>query len=206
MRKTILVLLLGLALAAFAAAGCGGDDDESGTDTDTTTETETGGTVEPGATLLGSVGPGFEISLTTEDGQDVTTLPAGSYTIQINDQSDMHNFHSDRPGRSIPSTEVSEVGEVTWPLDLGGRLVRVRLRPARELHERQLRGDGLEADLGFGLRRPVECLEGACLRHRVLASEEQGLLAADRVGQVLELETVRVGGVELDSLDLAVAP
>ncbi len=117
MRKTILVLLLGLALAAFAAAGCGGDDDESGTDTDTTTETETGGTVEPGATLLGNVGPGFEISLTTEDGQDVTTLPAGSYTIQINDQSDMHNFHLTGPDVDT-ATEVSEVGEVTWPLDL----------------------------------------------------------------------------------------
>ena len=115
MRKTILVLLLGLALLAVVAAGCGGDD-EASTDTDTT-ETETGGTVEPGATLLGSVGPGFEISLTTEDGQDVTTLAAGSYTIEINDQSDIHNFHLTGPGVDT-STEVSEVGEVTWALDL----------------------------------------------------------------------------------------
>ena len=61
MRKTILVLMLGLALAAFTVAGCGGDDDESATDTETTTEA--GGTIQPGDTLLGSVGPGFEISV-----------------------------------------------------------------------------------------------------------------------------------------------
>ena len=115
MRKTILVLMLGLALAAFTVAGCGGDDDESATDTETTTEA--GGTIEPGATLLGSVGPGFEISLTTEDGEDVTSLPAGSYTIEINDQSDQHNFHLSGPGVDT-TTEVSEVGEVTWELDL----------------------------------------------------------------------------------------
>ena len=52
--------------AALAAAGCGGDDDEAQrprrpttTETDTTTDAS-------GTTLNGSVGPGFEISLTTE--------------------------------------------------------------------------------------------------------------------------------------------
>ncbi len=117
MRKTMFALLLGLALVAAVAAGCGGDDD-NGTATDTATETETGGTVEPGATLLGSVGPGFEISLTTEAGEDVTSIPAGSYTIEINDQAADHNFHLTGPGGIDTSTTVEEVAEVSWPVEL----------------------------------------------------------------------------------------
>jgi plastocyanin len=119
MRRTILVLLLGLALAAAAVASCGGDDDDNGaaTETDTATETETGGTAALGSTLLGSVGPGFDINLTTEDGQDVTTLSPGSYTIEVNDQSDIHNFHLTGPGVET-STTVSDVNEVSWPVEL----------------------------------------------------------------------------------------
>lgn len=118
MRKTIFVLTLGLAVVALVATGCGGDDEGSGTtETDTATETETGGAPEPGSTLLGNVGPGFEISLTTEDGQDVTTLAPGSYTIEINDQSSAHNFHLTGPGVDT-STTVEEVTEVSWELDL----------------------------------------------------------------------------------------
>jgi plastocyanin len=118
MRKTMLVLMLGLALV-FAVTACGGDD-ESATDTETTTatETDTGGSGEAaGNTLLASVGPGFDISLTTEDGEDVTTLAPGTYSITVDDQSDQHNFHLSGPGVDV-TTEVSEVGEVTWDVDL----------------------------------------------------------------------------------------
>jgi plastocyanin len=117
MRKTILVLMLGTALVVGTAAGCGGDDEESATDTETATETETSGSGEAGGTLLASVGPGFEISLTTEDGENVTTLAPGSYTIEVNDQSDAHNFHLTGAGVD-ETTEVSEVGEVTWDVTL----------------------------------------------------------------------------------------
>jgi plastocyanin len=116
MRKTVLVLILGLAVAVLTVAGCGGDDEGGGTETETVTET--GGAVEPGATLLGSVGPGFEISLTTEDGQDVTTIPAGSYTIVIDDRADFHNFHLSGPEGLDTATTVAEVTEVTWELEL----------------------------------------------------------------------------------------
>ncbi len=117
MRKTIRVLMLGLVLV-FAVAACGGDDEESvGTDTETTaTDTETNG-AEAGSTLLASVGPGFDISLTTEDGEDVTTLAPGTYAIEVNDQSNAHNFHLSGTGVDV-ATEVSEVGEVTWDVDL----------------------------------------------------------------------------------------
>ena len=61
-------------MGILAAAGCGGDDEAEGTDT-TTTETST---VEAGSALQGSVGPGFEISLTGGDGAPIGTLAAGS--------------------------------------------------------------------------------------------------------------------------------
>jgi plastocyanin len=118
MWKATLVLVLGLAVAAFAVAGCGGDDDEgTATETDTVTETDTGSNGEAGGTLIGNVGPGFVISLETEDGQAVTTLAAGSYTIEVNDQSDAHNFHLTGTGVD-EATEVSEVGEVSWQVEL----------------------------------------------------------------------------------------
>jgi plastocyanin len=110
-RFAIAALLVGLALAM---AGCGGDDDEgAATDTDTTTETtdttttDTGGTAA-GSKLIGSVASDdFVITLTTEDGSEVTSLPAGSYTLEIVDKSDIHNFHLSGPGVD----EASEVGE-----------------------------------------------------------------------------------------------
>jgi plastocyanin len=111
MARTRIGLVLGLALLALAVAGCGGSDDEASTtttDTETTTETTTSGT-----TLSGSVGPGFEISLTGADGADVTTLTAGTYTIEVDDQSDIHNFHLSGPGVD-EETGVGETGTTTW--------------------------------------------------------------------------------------------
>jgi plastocyanin len=106
MRGTRTVLVIGLAVVALAVAGCGGSDDEAAsTDTGATTETS----AETGSTLTGSVGPGFEISLSTADGQPVETLPAGSYTIEVDDQSDIHNFHLTGAGVDV-STDVGSVG------------------------------------------------------------------------------------------------
>ena len=124
MRRTLLMLVAGVALAAFALAGCGGGDDEaSGTDTETTTETTettdtetTGGAA--GDTLIGTVGPGFTITLTTADGAAVTSLPAGSYTVEVDDKSSAHNFHLTGPGDVDATTSVSAVEQVSWPLEL----------------------------------------------------------------------------------------
>ena len=134
MRRTRTVLVVGLAVAGLAVAGCGGDDEAAApTDTETTTETTT---APSGTTLMGSVGPGFEISLSTADGQPVETLTAGSYTVEVDDQSDIHNFH-------LTGTGVDEMTEVG---DHGRRVVdggasktgrtTFRVRPARELDER----------------------------------------------------------------------
>lgn len=109
MGRNRTAIAIGLVVAAFALAGCGGDDDEAAAlDTDTTTTT-TGTVPETGAVLNASVGPGFEISLTTEAGEPVETLAAGSYTLLTDDQSDIHNFHLTGEGVDV-DTGVSESG------------------------------------------------------------------------------------------------
>ncbi|MCW2920642.1 MAG: hypothetical protein JWL76_516 [Thermoleophilia bacterium] len=67
-------------------------------------------------TLQASVGPDFVISL-TQGGQPVTSLDAGTYTIEVDDKGDAHNFHLSGPGVE-ESTEVPEVGKKTWTVDL----------------------------------------------------------------------------------------
>ena len=112
-------VVVGLAVAALALAGCGGGDDEASgtTDTGTTTTTETtsqtGG--DAGAVLKGSVGPGFEISLSTADGQSVETLAPGSYTLEVDDQSDIHNFHLSGDGVDV-STDVGSTGTESFDI------------------------------------------------------------------------------------------
>jgi plastocyanin len=115
MRGTSTALAVGMVVAAFAVAGCGGSSNGTATETSTTTSTET--TQATGTTLKGNVGPGFDISLTTADGKAVTTLPAGSYTIVVDDQADIHNFHLTGPGVDS-MTDVSGTGTVTWNVDL----------------------------------------------------------------------------------------
>jgi plastocyanin len=116
MPKALLALLLVLVVAALAFAGCGGDDEEGAGTTETTTETTDTGAAT-GATLLASVGPGFEINLTAADGEDVTTVEPGAYTIEVSDQSDIHNFHLTGPELD-ESTTVEEVGDVSWAVTL----------------------------------------------------------------------------------------
>jgi len=107
--------VIGLAVLAVALAGCGGSDDNASgtTETTTTSETTTDTTATSGNTLTASVGPGFDISLTGADGAAVSTLPAGDYTIEVDDQSDAHNFHLTGPGVD-ETTDVGGTGTDTW--------------------------------------------------------------------------------------------
>ena len=112
MTRTRIGLVVGLAVMALAVAGCGGNDDETAAGTDTTATETTDTTDTSGAAartkLIGSVASDdFTITLTTEDGTDVTSLPAGDYTLEIVDKSDIHNFHLTGTGVDV----MSEVGE-----------------------------------------------------------------------------------------------
>jgi plastocyanin len=42
--------------------------------------------------LIGTVGPGFTITLKNAKGQKVTTLKAGKYTFVVTDKASIHNF------------------------------------------------------------------------------------------------------------------
>jgi hypothetical protein len=109
------VVCLGVTLVGLSACG-GGDDEAAGTET-TTTDPVATVLPETGQILRASVGPGFEISLTTDDGQPVETLPAGSYTLFTNDQSDIHNFHLTGEGVDV-DTGVAESGTSSFDVDL----------------------------------------------------------------------------------------
>ena len=64
-------------------------------------------------TLYGTVGPGETIVLKTSSGKRVKTIPAGTYTIVINDRSDEHNFRLRGPGVR-KSTSVDRTGKTIW--------------------------------------------------------------------------------------------
>ena len=72
-------------------------------------------------TLRASVGTeespdAFQIALVDEDGHPVTDLPAGKYNVEVNDFSDVHDFHlSQLGGGDVDErTGVTETGETTW--------------------------------------------------------------------------------------------
>lgn len=66
--------------------------------------------------LVATIGPGFTITL-KKAGKKVTTLPAGGYTITVQDRSGFHNFSLS--GRGVKkSTAVSFVGTKTWNVTL----------------------------------------------------------------------------------------
>jgi plastocyanin len=100
----LLLLVLGLGLA-----GCGGDDDAGDTAATTAESSDDGG----GTTLNGSVGPGFDISISGADG-----LTAGDYTLVVDDQSSAHNFHLTGPGGVDVSTDVAAEGEESFDVTL----------------------------------------------------------------------------------------
>jgi plastocyanin len=59
------------------------------------------------------VGDGFNISLTDASGTRVTHLDAGTYTIQVHDESEIHDFHLLGPGVN-KATPVGDQVDTTW--------------------------------------------------------------------------------------------
>ena len=66
--------------------------------------------------LVGTVGPGFTITL-TKAGKKVKTLKPGKYAITIKDKSAAHNFHLRGPGMN-KMTGVGAVATRTWTVTL----------------------------------------------------------------------------------------
>lgn len=67
-------------------------------------------------TLTAFVGPdtGFAISLKDANGNNVTQLDPGTYTINVTDQGTIHNFHLFGPGNVDEATNLEGVGTKTW--------------------------------------------------------------------------------------------
>jgi hypothetical protein len=93
MKKTIGVLLA-LSLAGLAAA------------------VSVARPASTDGTLQANVGPGYSITL-TQNGTKVTHLDPGTYTIDVNDQADIHNFHLFGTGVN-ETTTVEGTGKATW--------------------------------------------------------------------------------------------
>jgi plastocyanin len=117
-RIAVAVLVVTFALAVSA---CGGDSGSSSAEQITAAETTT---VEgaPGASgasaeLEGEVGPGFEIEV-KQNGEDAESVSAGTYTLKVEDKSDIHNFHLIGPGVDEMVTEVPFKGEKTVTVTL----------------------------------------------------------------------------------------
>jgi plastocyanin len=69
-------------------------------------------------TLVGTVGPGFTITL-TQGGKKVTNLKAGKYKFVINDKASIHSYGLDGPhGFAKDLTSVSFKGTKTFTLTL----------------------------------------------------------------------------------------
>ena len=91
-------------------------------------------------TVVGTVGPGFTITLKL-NGAKVTKLKAGvQYRFVINDRSSIHDFHLEGPGVDKVVTAVDFTGTKSIRPQAQEGHVHVRVRPARVLHARELQG------------------------------------------------------------------
>ena len=123
-KRRTLALALATLGATTALAACGGDAGEPAAEPAPPAEPAPAepAPAEPapaeagGGTLVGTVGPGFTITL-TQDGQPVTELAAGTYTIEVDDQSGSHDFHLSGPGVD-ETTDVAGTGKTTWEVTL----------------------------------------------------------------------------------------
>lgn len=86
--------------------------------------------------LIGTVGPGFTISLKTAAGKNVTTLKRGTYAITVKDRSRMHDFRLRGPGVNKVLSSVAAVGTKTATV----RLAAGRYQFVCQPHASAMRG------------------------------------------------------------------
>jgi copper binding plastocyanin/azurin family protein len=118
MSRSLLAVAGLLVTGVIVAAGCGSKSSSStpapSTPAAGTTTTSPAGS--PVAVLDGTVGPGFTIAL-TKGGAPVTTLAVGTYTLNVDDEADIHDFHLTGPGVDV-STDVAFTGKKSFTITL----------------------------------------------------------------------------------------
>ena len=134
--RTTMTTLAAVGIAA-ALAACGGSSGGGSSSTEQAAPPATGAAESSGGgnQLEGTVGPGFTITL-TQNGQPVTSLPAGTYTIVVDDQANVHNFHLTGPGVD-KATDVGGTGKTTWTVDLKAGSYHFQCDP----HSSSMNGD-----------------------------------------------------------------
>jgi hypothetical protein len=83
---------------------------------------------QTGAILTGRVGPEFTITLRDASGAAVQHLDPGTYTVNVSDLGDIHNFHLFGPGVD-QSTDIAETGNVTWRVTFRDGIYTYRCDP-----------------------------------------------------------------------------
>lgn len=126
-------LAVGIALASLTLVSACGSDEEPVDEVSEAVEDVTEDVEEPSeepsedtggeaTTLTAVVGSeedpdAFVIMLMDDAGEMVTELPAGDYTIEVSDLSEIHNFHL--TGADVDeTTTVDEVADTTWDVTL----------------------------------------------------------------------------------------
>jgi hypothetical protein len=90
--------------------------------------------------LVGTVGPGYAITLRTAAGATARSVKAGVYAITVRDRSEEHNFHLSGPGVN-KWTSVDDVGTKTWRIRIvRGKTYRFVCDPHAEIMRGSLRG------------------------------------------------------------------
>jgi len=82
-----------------------------------------GGSLAATGPLVGTVGPGFSISIDDSAGQRVHNLDPGAYTVQVHDLSALHDLHLVGPGVD-QATDVEGTGDSTWAVTLSNGAYR----------------------------------------------------------------------------------
>ena len=114
-RRPVRTQLAAALLLLSAVTACGGGDEQE-------VEGPVAAGVAPGDTLVGVLGEpddpdAYVIGLTDQDGATVTTLPAGDYTIQVDDPSRIHNWALSGEGVDA-ATDVAGTGEESFEVSL----------------------------------------------------------------------------------------
>jgi plastocyanin len=127
-RRFITIAVAAIAALALAACGSSSNNDTSTAAAPAASDTAAAGGAA-GGTLTGTVGPGFTITM------DKTSVPAGTYTLTVDDQADIHNFHLTGAGVDV-STTVPETGKKTFQITLTAGTYKFQCDP----HASQMNG------------------------------------------------------------------
>jgi plastocyanin len=133
--------------------------------------------------LVGTVGPGFTITLRDAQGATVTRLDPGTYEIEVRDLSEFHNFRLRGPGVDR-ATSVEGTGTETWTVTLRDGTYTFLCDP----HATSMRGT-------FTVGAPATTSPSAAVtpRSRLVLTSGPGFTITLRTSAGADVKTLKVG-------------